>query len=103
MVYFIGTVFVIVLLGGWLMYRWQYSVADSVLQEWAQQQHATVLEKTVENDWYSGPSNRAATNKQIVYRIRIREQAGRERSGLARIGSKSIGMLERRIDVQLDP
>jgi len=88
---------------GLVMYRWQYQTAQRVLQEWAAQRRLIVLEKNIANDSYTGPGNRSASNKQIIYRIRVRDDQGRERSGLATIGSKVMGTLEPIIDVQFDP
>ena len=85
------------------MYRWQFQTADRVLQEWAVQRHLTVLEKSPANDWDSGPGNRYAASKQVVYRIRVKDEQGRVHSGLATIGSKTMGTLDRIIDVRLDP
>jgi len=95
--------FALVGAAGFWMYRWQYQSAQRVLQEWAAQRHLTVLEKSLANDLYTGPNNRSAANKQIVYRIRVKDDQGHVRSGLATIGSKTIGMLEPIIEVQLDP
>jgi len=88
---------------GFWMYRWQYQTAQRVLQAWAAQHHFTVLEKELANDWYTGPGNRSASNKQVVYRIRVKDDQGRVHSGLATIGSKTMGTLEPIIDVHLDP
>jgi hypothetical protein len=63
------------------MYRWQFQTADRVLQEWATQQRLTVLEKSPGDDWYTGPGNRSASNKQVVYRIRVQDDQGRVQSG----------------------
>jgi len=38
-----------------------------------------------------------------VYRIRVKDEQGNVRSGLATIGSKTMGTLVRTIDVKLDP
>ena len=62
-----------------------------------------MLEKNLANDPYTGPGNRYAANKQIVYQIRVKDAQGHVRSGQATIGSKSMGTLEPTIDVQLDP
>ena len=88
---------------GFWMLRWQYQTADRVLEEWAARQHFTVLEKSPANDWYTGPGNRSASNKQVVYRIRVKDVHGRVCSGLATIGSKTMGTLARIIEVKLDP
>jgi len=85
------------------LYRWQYQTAERVLQAWAAQQRVTVLEKSPANDSYTGPGNRSASNKQVVYRIRVKDDQGRVRAGLATIGSKTMGTLQPIIDVQLDP
>ena len=99
----LALLFALVAAAGIWMYRWQIQTADRFLQEWAAQRGLTVVDKAPANDWYTGPGNRAATNKQVVYRIRVQDEQGRVHSGLARIGSKTLGTLERIIDVQFDP
>ena len=103
MIIVICILFVLVGGAGFWMYRWQYQTAERVLQEWAAQRHLTVLEKSRANDPNTGPGNRYASNKQVVYRIRVKDDQGHVRSGFATIGSKTMGTLEPIIDVRLDP
>ncbi len=103
LIVFIGLAFFLVLLAGWWMYRWQYDTAERVLREWAEQQQLTVLERDLANTPYSGPANRYASNKQVIYRIKVRDHSGRVRQGVAKIGTEKCGTLQPQIEVKLDP
>jgi hypothetical protein len=98
---FIALIFVAVLAFGWWMYRWQYSTADTILENWARQNNYKVLDKQKANVG-TGPEAVRAGNKQVMYRIVVEDQNGARRSGLAKIGNETTGTLSDEIAVEWD-
>ncbi|MBX3243518.1 MAG: hypothetical protein KF685_03505 [Acidobacteria bacterium] len=95
----IVVLFVLVGTFGWWMYKWQYSKADSILDEWAKKNNLTVIKKEQANQSGTGPGVRYAGNTQVVYRIEVKDSENRLRSGIAKIGSESTGTLSDEIEV----
>jgi len=98
----------IVILGGVLalgvfMYRWQYAKGEQMLRAWADRQHLRLLESEVANPPGTGPMDRNASNKQIVYRIRAADASGKVRSGTVRLGSAGTGVISDDVHVDWDP
>jgi len=98
----------IVIFGGVLalgvyMYRWQYKKGQERLRAWADQQHLRLLESEVANPPGTGPMNRNASNKQIVYRIRAADASGQVRRGTVRVGSAGTGVISDDVQVEWDP
>lgn len=99
----VAFVLAVLLLGfGIWMYRWQYAEADRILSEWATEHELRVVEKTRANPYGTGPGNRSASDKRIVYRIRTVDAGNRSRAATATIGAKLTGVLEKQIEVQWD-
>lgn len=94
--------FVAVAVFGWWMYQWQYKKADSILENWAQKNSYTILAKEDANPSGTGPGDRYADNKQVMYRITVEDKAGNKKSGLAKIGSEKTGTLSDEIIVEWD-
>ena len=98
----------IVIFGGVLalgvyMYRWQYAKGQELLRAWADKEHLRLLESEVANPPGTGPMNRNASNKQIVYRIRAADASGQVRRGTVRVGSAGTGVISDDVQVEWDP
>lgn len=94
--------FIAVLLFGWWMFKWQYQKADSLLDDWATKNNYTILEKQDANPSGTGPMDRYGSNKQVMYKIIVKNQAGETRSGIIKIGSEKTGTLSDEIEVIWD-
>jgi hypothetical protein len=83
--------------------RWQYRTADARLQQWAEQAHYQVLDKERANPYGTGPmSGRGGSNKQVMYRVTVRDADGREKRGLVKVGSKWVGVHSHDLVVEWD-
>ena len=102
-VYLIVALFLAVAAFGWWMYHWQFSEADRILEKWASENNLQLVEKIEANPSGTGPYDRHASNKQVMYRIKVRDESGRIREGIARIGSERLGTLSDQIEIQWDP
>jgi len=98
----IGTLFVAVALFGWWMFRWQYNKADTMLDNWAAQNDYVIVEKADGNPSGTGPKDRYAGNKQIMYRVVVKDSKGETKSGLVKLGSESSGTLSDQASVEWD-
>ena len=98
----IGLLFVAVLLFGWWMFQWQYNKADSILENWAKKNNFTVIEKVEANPPGTGPKDRNASNKQVMYKIKVEDDKGEKKSALVKIGSEKTGTLSEEIEVIWD-
>jgi lipopolysaccharide export LptBFGC system permease protein LptF len=98
----IGSLFVAVALFGWWMFRWQYNKADSLLENWARDNNYTVVEKTDANPPGTGPKDRWAANKQIMYRVTVKDPDGKTKTGIVKLGSEGSGTLSNKVTVEWD-
>ncbi len=87
---------------GWFMYRWQYDKANELLGKWAEQNGYQIVEKIKANPSGTGPGSRTASNKQVMYRIKVQDAAGNERTGIAKIGSPVAGTLSDQVEIIWD-
>src|SRR4051812_13505255 len=88
---------------GVYMFRWQQGRGEAMLNAWAARQHLRLLEREAANPPGTGPMDRNASNKQIIYRIKAEDQAGQIRRGTVRLGSPTTGVLSDAVTVQWDP
>jgi hypothetical protein len=95
-------VFSLVGLFGWWMYRWQYTKADDLLDNWARSNHYQVLKKEKANPGGTGPGVRYAENTQVIYRIEVLDAAGQIKTALIKIGGETAGTLSDAIEVVWD-
>ena len=98
----------ILILGGVLglgvfMYRWQQGKGEAMLNAWADRQHLRLLEREPANPPGTGPMDRNASNKQIIYRIKAADASGQVRRGTVRLGSATTGVLSDDVSVEWDP
>lgn len=92
----------LILLEVWIV-RWQYRTAEARLQQWAEQSRYQVLSKEPANPYGTGPmSGRGGSNKQVMYRVTVRDADGREKRGLVKVGSKWEGVQSHDLVVQWD-
>jgi len=99
---------VLLLFGGMLalgvyMYRWQQHRGEETLRAWAAREGLRLLESEPANSPGTGPMNRNAADKRIVYRIKVEDQTGRIRRGLVRVGQPGVGALSDSLSVEWDP
>ena len=104
----VPVVMAILIFGGVLglgvyMFRWQHAKGDALLREWAARQHLRVLESEPANPPRTGPMDRNAANKQIVYRIKVEDESGHVRRGTVRVGTAATGVLSDDVNVEWDP
>ena len=92
-----------VLVFGVFMYRWQQGRGEAMRNAWADRQHLRLLEGEPANPPGTGPMDRNASNKQIVYRIKAQDQSGQIRRGTVRLGSAITGVMSDDVSVQWDP
>ena len=92
-----------VLAFGVYMLRWQEKKGEALLVAWAGQQHLRILECEAANPPGTGPMDRNAANKQILYRIKAVDESGEVRQGIVRIGSPLGGVMSDDITVEWGP
>ena len=97
---FIAFIFIAVLAFGWWMFRWQYNKADDLLNTWAQKEGYTVVSKEDANPPGTGPKDRYAGNKQIWYRVVLKDKNGEEKKAIVKLGSESTGTLSEDVKVE---
>jgi hypothetical protein len=90
-----------VLIFGWWMIRWQYSKADSMLDNWATQNNYKVLEKTDANVG-DGPMGRRGASTFVKYRIKVQDPEGKIKTGIIILGNENTGVLSDEIKVNWD-
>ena len=100
-VIFLIVIFGGVLLFGWWMLRWQYSKADSMLENWATQNNYQILEKTDANEG-DGPMGRRGSNTYVKYRIKVKTADGGTKTGIITLGSERTGVLSDEVKVDWD-
>lgn len=88
---------------GVYMFRWQQGKGEAMLNAWAAQQHLRLLEREPANPPGTGPMDRNASNKQIIYRIKAADESGLVRRGTVRLGSAATGVLSDDVSVEWDP
>lgn len=83
------------------MFIWRMSRAQSVLEQWASQNGYEIVES--ERRILRRGSFWWRTGKgQKVYRVRIVDRTGRQRSGYVRCGGMFLGMMSDAADVEWD-
>ena len=92
--------FLLVIVAGWWMFRWQYDKADDLLNNWATSEGYTVVSKEDANPPGTGPKDRYAGNKQIWYRVTLKDKDGKERKALVKLGSEGTGTLSNDVKVE---
>ncbi|MGI8556423.1 MAG: hypothetical protein ACR2LT_08730 [Pyrinomonadaceae bacterium] len=100
-VLFIVALFGGILLFGWWMMRWQYSTADSLLENWTRQNKYKLIEKKDAN-FGDGPIGRRGSKRYVKYRIKIQDEKGNIKSGIIYLGDENIGTLSDEIKVDWD-
>jgi lipopolysaccharide export LptBFGC system permease protein LptF len=98
----IGSLFVAVALFGWWVFRWQYNRADVLLDQWAHENNYTVIDKLDANPSGTGPKDRWAKNKQIMYRVTVKDSDGNTKSGVVKLGSEHSGTISDQVTVEWD-
>jgi len=88
---------------GVYMFRWQQRKGEAVLNGWAARERLQLLEVEPANPIGTGPMNRNASDKRIVYRVKVEDQAGRVRWGTVRVGLPGSGVLSDKVSVEWDP
>lgn len=83
------------------MIRWQYSKADVLLDNWATQNHYKLLEKENAN-FGDGPLGRRGAKTQVKYRIKVEDENGTIKTGLAYLGGENVGVLSNEVKVEWD-
>ena len=101
-------VMALVLFGGVLafgvyMFRWQQRKAAAVVHQWADRERLHLLESQPANPTGTGPMNRNAADKRIVYRVKVEDQTGRLRWATVRVGLPGTGVLSENVNVEWDP
>lgn len=84
---------------GWWLYKWQYSKADEIIDNWSKTNGFTIIKKERANPVGSGPGVRYAGDTRVTYRIEVKDADGNVKSGIARVGSKNVGTLADSIEV----
>jgi hypothetical protein len=87
---------------GGLVYRWQFRTADAQLGAWARRWRYQILEKEPANPFGTGPKAARGSNKQVMYRVTLSNEAGARRRALIKIGSTRLGVLENALVVEWD-
>lgn len=92
-----------VLAFGVYMFRWQQRTGEAMLRDWAARERLRLLESQPANPIGTGPMNRSAADKRLVYRITVEDQAGRHRRGTVRVGLPGSGVLSENVSVEWEP
>jgi len=80
---------------------WQDTRAANMLERWCRHTGFELLSRR--NCWlWKGPYFTSFLNGQWVYRITIRNRAGRVKNGYVRCGSHLLGVLADEVDVRWD-
>ena len=86
----------------WWMFRWQHRVAERSLRRWAVAHQVEVVQIERANSPYSGPNAAHAADRRIIYRVWLKRPDGRTVTATATMGSKSSGILDPCIAVDMD-
>jgi hypothetical protein len=97
----------VVLFGGVLalgifMFRFQQQRGEELLEAWAARQGYRLLSREPANPPGTGPMHRSASNKQVMYRVRVSDDAGQVREGTVRVGAPATGVLSDEVSVEWD-
>ena len=95
-----GLLFATVLAFGLWMFRWQYNKADDLLNNWAQKEGYTIVSKEDANPPGTGPKDRYAGNRQIWYRVVLKDKNGDEKKAIVKLGSEGTGTLSDDVKVE---
>jgi hypothetical protein len=88
---------------GIFMLRWQYRRGEQLLDQWARQHSYRVVESEERTAPGDGPMNRFAKNKQIVYQVKLVDEAGQTRRARVKVGSPETGVLSDHVSVEWEP
>ncbi len=84
----------VVIAFGIYSYRSQYRRADELVLRWAAQNNYEILDKEDANPPGTGPKDRYASNKQVMYRVTVRDGQGRRKRALLKLGDKLVGTMK---------
>jgi len=84
-----------------IMVCWHHSRARSILDDWARENGFQILSQE-SCLFFRGPFFWTTAKGQEVYRVVVRDDTGRTRSGYVRCGSRWVGMLSDQIEVRWD-
>jgi hypothetical protein len=82
-----------------VMVRAQFRRADQLLTVWAERHGFVVVTKEGANPPGTGPLQRSG-DKRVMLRVRVRDGAGNEKTGLFRAGSATTGTLSDDVSVE---
>ena len=90
---------VILALGAYFV--WFFRQSRSLLNKWAVKHELDIIHSELR--WFSkGPYSLTSQRWQTVYRIRVRERKGRERSGWVCFGDSLLGLFVNKVEVSWD-
>ncbi len=90
----VGTIF-------YLALRWHFARAAAILERWAEAGGFVLLEKRYCH-FFKGPFFLRTTEHQAVYRVTVRDKAGRVSSGWVACGSWWFGLYSDQAQVRWD-
>ena len=94
----VGVLFALLAVLAWV---WGSSRGTSLLEGWASSAGLEILRQ--EECWFfKGPFFWTSSKSQRVYRVTVRDGAGRTRSGYVRCGGYLMGMMSDNVDVRWD-
>jgi hypothetical protein len=80
---------------------WHFRRSRSVLDQWAEKNGFEILHSEYRH-LFKGPFTLWSSKDQTVYRVRVRDREGTERSGWVRCGGWFLGLMSDRIEVKWD-
>jgi hypothetical protein len=87
---------------GWAIYSWQANEIQRMIANWAAANRYEIVERRNETPFGAGPLNRYGGNKQVTYRVVVKDEVGALRRGTLRVGSSAAGPLSQDIEVEWD-
>jgi hypothetical protein len=79
---------------------WHWFRSRFLLQKWAKENGFELVKMNV--NWFESSPFWFRSRRQGVFRIRVRDHRGRERSGWAKCGGYWLGFLVNKIEVEWD-
>src|SRR5262245_52480056 len=97
-----GIFFVLLFAGPFLLFLYgYYSRSRELLEVWAKQNGFRLLQSE-RRCLLRGPFLWGSSKNQTVYRVKIRDEAGRIRSGWVRCGGWCLGLFSDQVEVRWD-
>jgi hypothetical protein len=84
-----------------LCIRWHFARSAAILQNWADENGFEILEKS-HRFIFKGPFFFRTTDKQVVYRVTVRDKSGNAYTGWVACGSWWFGLLSSKARVIWD-